>query len=48
MTQVNVMRAAVDAIDDDIGRALQLIVQPARDQPADQGRGLRLAMQNEF
>ena len=31
------MRTAVDAIDDDIGRTLQLIIQPARNQPADRG-----------
>ena len=41
------MRAAVDPVDDDIGRALQLIIQPARNQTADHGCGLRLAMQDK-
>ena len=44
MRQANVVRPPVDAIDDNIGRTLQLIIQPARDQPADHGRGLALAM----
>jgi hypothetical protein len=37
MRQSDVMRTAVDAIDDDIGRALQLVIQSARNQLADRG-----------
>ena len=38
------VRTPVDAVDDNIGRTPQLIIQPGRDQTADHGRGLALAM----
>lgn len=46
--QADTMRTAVNAADDGKSRAFQLIIQPARGQTANHGRGFRLTPQYEI